>query len=100
PKTLVKKVGETIIIDGEKLTLKSIAKDAITLSVKGKSRRLALNPYMDTTTSSAGGASGSASLSGISPAGGGSATGASNPEAPVFGERRDSANPKLMEPGG
>jgi hypothetical protein len=97
PQTLVKKIGESIVIDGEKLILKNITKDAVTLSVKGKSRRLALTPYVDTAPT-AGGAIGNASMPGASSPGG-NASSASSADAPTSSER-SGANPKLMEPGG
>lgn len=103
-KTLIKKVGESFYVEGERVFLKGIAKNKLTLRIGSANRGLSLNPYQvitsaGTSENSTAAPSGAPGSSGAAPtaSGGGSAsttsgTGGSAPNNPP-------GNPMLQEPG-
>lgn len=97
PQTLVKKAGETISVDGEKLILKSISKDAVVLSVRGKTRRLALTPFVDSAPASNGASQMSAPIA--VPSASSSGTAGTLPNLTERSEKPNPTSTMLMEPG-
>lgn len=73
-KTLIKKTGESFMVDGQKVVLKAISKASLQLLVKGRTRQLSLNSYTEKTGSASGGSGSSSSGSTNTPSTGGSAT--------------------------
>jgi hypothetical protein len=106
-KTLIKKAGQTFMVEGEKVVLKAISKGSLLLSVSGETRVLSLNPYVEsvasssnsTSQSAAGGGNAAPSASGtVAPASSGSAMGGSLGNIRALSGNRNPANPQLEEP--
>jgi|GEM_PF-4889514 len=106
-KTLIKKTGQTFMVEGEKVVLKAISKGSLLLSVSGETRVLSLNPYVEsvasssnsTSQSAAGGGNAAPSASGtVAPASSGSAMGGSLGNIRALSGNRNPANPQLEEP--
>jgi hypothetical protein len=49
--TIIKKVGSVFLVEGERIVLKAITKQALQLSVEGQTRTLAMSPYQDAVAS-------------------------------------------------
>jgi hypothetical protein len=47
--TAIKKVGETLSLDGHLISIRAVSGKQLTLSVDGKSRQLTLNPHIEPT---------------------------------------------------
>lgn len=97
-KTLIKKTGESFYVEGERVYLKGITQDGLTLRVEGVNRKLGLNPYQEIvsapSTTGGSGNSGSTSSSGGTTAQSGKPLPSSLTEG-----NTDPVNPGLMEPG-
>jgi hypothetical protein len=77
-KTLIKKVGDSFLVEGERAVLKAVSKNGLQVTLSGQTRWLELHPYVEMTGNAAGRGSansGSASASGAT--GSSSAAGAS-----------------------
>ncbi len=103
-KTLIKKVGESFTVEGEKVILKEISKNALQLRISGVSRRLELAPYIDAQSSMSSSTSSSSAGSGVgtnvTAAQAGAAVGAGAVNAAASSRSSENVvNPSLMEPG-
>lgn len=103
-KTLIKKVGESFYVEGERVFLKSIAKNNLTLRIEGVNRSLSLNPYQvitsaptETTGNSAAASSTAPGGSGATPAtsGGGTSPSTRSPSSGIVDKAP--TNPVLQE---
>jgi hypothetical protein len=103
-RTLIKKAGDSFMVDGERVVLKSISKNSLRLGVNGQTRQLSLSAYqeMSGSSTSTSGTTGSASSpSGQSVSAGATGAGLGN-IARVAGEGAANRNPEnvqLQEPG-
>lgn len=58
--TMIKKVGDSFYVEGQRVILKTVSKNRLQLNLAGKSRELPLNPYQDSQPDNGQSASGSA----------------------------------------
>lgn len=95
--TVIKKAGETFLVNGELVTLASIGPDALHLKIAGASRRLDLNPYVEIA---GGGSGGGLTGGGFSGGRAGSRGGAGGSGGGASGSAGggDPTNPTLAEP--
>jgi hypothetical protein len=97
-RTLIRKVGDSFLIGGERVTLKAVAKNTLHLKVGGKIRTLALTPFQDTVTASAPGGSSSTGNASSSAGGTASAGNSQTNSNSASGKAGNGANPELQEP--
>jgi hypothetical protein len=103
-RTLIKRAGDSFMVDGERVVLKSISKNSLRLGVKGQTRQLSLSAYQElsgSSTATAGTTGSAPSASGQPVSGGATGAGLGN-IARVASEGAAGRNPEnvqLQEPG-